>query len=106
MFIFNSETKCLQTQITYTPSSDLSHNAHEGQTLKSNNLLLEWDCGSRKWTFWMQSFKQIGSWRIPAYLGSAWEPKEMLHLGMAQWYTSFLGLSEEKEKEIEFQTVK
>lgn len=51
-------------------------------------------------------FKQIGSWRIPAYLRSASEPREMLHLGMAQWYTNFLGLSEEKEKEIDLQTVK
>ena len=39
---------------------------------------------------------QVGN---PAYLGSAWGPREAVHPHTALLYTSFLGLSEDKEKQ-------
>lgn len=50
--------------------------------------------------------RATGSWKTPAHLGSVRGPRETLYQGTALLYTSFLGLSERKEKQIDFQTAK
>lgn len=106
MFTFNCETKCPQTQITYAPSSDLSHNMLTKERFPNQVSVIRVRLWLKKTDILDAVIQATGSWKIPAYLGSAWEPKEMLHQDMAQWYTSFLGLSEGKEKEIEFHIVR
>lgn len=68
-----------------------AQHAREGD-FQSNDLLLEWDCVSRKWTVWVSSSSWLGAGK-PAYPGSVQEPRETLHQGTALWHTSFLGLS-------------
>ena len=51
-------------------------------------------------------FQAAGRWKTLAHLGSVRAPAEQLDRGTALSYTSFLGLSEWKEKHIGFQRAK